>query len=363
MDETTGNEAMNTRFEGSVNIITSATKIVRNVVDEIIASVDKTGKCPTFNDDGTVLVTGKEDSEGYVCSAPDDYGTSYYFRGNVENNWVKFANTYWRIIRLNGDGSIRMIYAGDATVIDALENKEEVLKNRYNDSSTDYTQIGESAYNRSHDDNAYVGYMYGTPASSTYDETHANINSSTIKTKVDGWYESHIKDTEYEQYISDTLFCNDRSIPEYKPSDYNYINSGIGKENTAYRGYYGSSSSNKEYPKLTCGQQNDRFTVNDTTLGNGNLTYPIGLVNKDEVFLAGGDNISNSGYYLYTGNRYWTMSPSSFYGTNAVEGYVNLDGFVTNNYVSDLYGVRPVLNLQPDSLKKGSGTANDPYTV
>ena len=328
---------------------------------KIIAQLDTTGACPTVNDDGTVLVTGEEEQEGYVCSAPDDYGTSYYFRGNVENNWVKFADTYWRIIRINGDGSIRMIYAGDATVIDALENREEVLKNGYNDSNTDYTRIGISAYNSSYNDNAYVGYMYGTPASSSYEETHANINNSTIKTKVDEWYESHIKDTEYEQYISDTLFCNDRSISEYKPSD--YINSGIGKEKTAYRWYYDPWDSNKQYPRLTCSQQNDRFTVNDEILGNGSLTYPIGLVNTDEVLLAGGYSSSNSGYYLYTGKWYWTMSPRSFDGSGAFGRIVDDGGDVSHDNVNVSYGVRPGLNLKSDSLKKGSGTANDPYTV
>ena len=114
----------------------------------IIAQAEETsGSCPTVNEDGTVRVTSAESTNGYVCSAPDDYGVSYYFRGNVENNWVKFADSYWRILRINGNGSIRMIYAGDASVIDALPNKSDVLKNGYDDSTTKYTQIGESLYN------------------------------------------------------------------------------------------------------------------------------------------------------------------------------------------------------------------------
>ena len=70
----------------------------------------------------------------------------------------------------------------------ALKNKEEVLKNGYDDSTTRYTQIGVSAFNENFNDNAYVGYMYGTPGSSTYEQTHANINDSTIKTYIDNWY-------------------------------------------------------------------------------------------------------------------------------------------------------------------------------
>ena len=324
----------------------------------IIAQLDSTGKCPTVNEDGTVEVDEIESTNGYLCSAPDDYGTSYYFRGNVENNWVKFAGYYWRILRINGDGSIRMIYAGDASVIDALDNKEEVLKNGYNDSSTDYTQIGVSAYNSSSNDNAYVGYMYGTPGSSTYEETHANINNSTIKTTVDEWYESHIKGTEYESYISDTLFCNDRSLGSNTDSSYSQL--GYGKENTNYKG---NSVSNGI--RLTCVQQNDRFTVNDESIGNGDLTYPIGLLTTDEAVLAGGFSTSNFDYYLYTGNDYWTMSPLYFssYVSAARVWIVYSAGALSNYYVTSGGGVRPVINLKSGSLSKGSGTADDPYMI
>ena len=349
MDEQTGNEGMNTTFEGSINIISSASKI-RDVADEIIASVDTTGKCPTVNEDGTVVVNSKEETNGYVCSAPDDYGTSYYFRGTVENNWVKFANSYWRIIRVNGDKSIRMIYAGDATVIDDLDNKEEVLKNGYNDGDTDYTQIGTSAFNSSKDDNAYVGYMYGTPGSATYEETHANINNSTIKVKVDEWYESHIKDSEYESYLSATLFCNDRSFNERNTG------TGAGTNETYYRPYSGNET-------LKCSQKNDRFTVDDGEIGNGNLTYPISLITIDEVYLAGGYGSTNSSYYLYTGNFYWTLSPSRFFVSIAGVRFVSDDGDTFDYSVNNSIGVRPVINLKAGSLTKGLGTATDPYTV
>ena len=322
------------------------------------ASDEETGPCPTVNEDGTVTVTSATGTNGYICSAPDDYGTSYYYRGNVDNNYVKFAGFYWRILRVNGDGSIRMIYAGDADVIDALPNKEEVLANGYNDSSTDYTRISTSAYNSSYNDNAYVGYMYGTTGASTYEETHANINNSTIKTRVDTWYEENIKDTEYEQYISDTLFCNDRSFNSTNTG------TGVGTSETYYRWYYGPwSSSGKQYPRLTCSQQNDRFTVNDESIGNGALTYPIGLLTTDEATLAGEYSSMNYNYYLYTGNIYWTMSPYNFNGSRAYVRTVNSNGYVFQYNVYYSYGVRPVLNLKSGSLTQGQGTASDPYLV
>ena len=432
----------------------------------IIAQLDSTGKCPVVNEDGTVKANLSESTNGYLCSAPDDYGTSYYYRGTVENNWVKFAGYYWRILRINGDGSIRMIYAGDADVIDALSNKEEILKNGYDDSTTKYTQIGESPYNyywkkdnnqesvnsRVSYDNAGVGYMYGnrdgivegsteysthshaatstkyyakeytydaekdwftlkdpvgllgteitedyvgwytmnstSSSSNSYvykvtsvmpsdgssdakvgysyvrygtaskEKAQTNTNDSTIKEYVDEWYKSHIKDTEYEQYISDTLFCNDRSLYYMTPNKYS--NLGYGTEQTAYRWHAFSSSRGVT---LNCVQQNDRFTVNDESMGNGDLNYSIGLLTTDEAFLAGGIS-SNSKYYLYTGNTYRTMSPGSGGGYNAYVRYVHSSGDATSgSYVYSSYGVRPVINLKPNSLNTGDGTASNPYQV
>ena len=136
-------------------------------------------------------------------------------------------------------------------------------------------------------------------------------------------------------------------------------------EATAYRWYYGpwSSSSLRQYPRLTCSQQNDRFTVDDEVTGNGDLSYPIGIVTTDEVVLAGGYSSNNYGYYLYTGNYYRTMSPSGFPDYTSVR-IVNFDGsayYISN--VDSSYGVRPVINLKADSLKLGDGSASNPYIV
>ena len=325
-------------FSGKVTVKLIAEK-VPTIEDQIISQLDTTGKCPEVNEDGTVKISSKEGTNGYVCSAPDDYGTSYYFRGNVTNNYVKFGDYYWRILRINGDGSIRMIYDGTS----AHSNGE---------SSPD-RQIGKSYFNLSYHDNAYVGYMYGTASSSTYNETHANMNNSKIKTTVDEWYESHIKDTDYEGYISDTLFCNDRSFASSNTG------TGVGTSMTYYRTY------DRDNHTLYCKNQNDRFTANDESIGNGDLTYPIGLLTADEAYLAGGYiNIINHGYYLYTGNTYWTMSPFNFDSDGDAQVWlVSDDGTLYGIFAGISYGVRPVINLKSGSLSKGSGTADDPYMV
>ena len=428
-----------------------------DVPTKIRLQLDTSGACPEVTDSGEVLVSSGESSRGYVCSAPDDYGMSYYFRGNVENNWVKFAGFYWRIIRVNGDGSIRMIYAGDASVIDALENKEEVLKNGYSDNITHYTIVGRSPFNAYFSDNASLGYMYGNSSgnvesstnyyqplvqestdtyyyaqSFTYNEqtkqytlnnpvaisgdalttdyigwyttgssevsasnnlrrvtgvtkngtsstitfhfvaygttskenAQANINDSTIKATVDTWYEKSLKGTEYESAIADVLFCNDRSISEHKFRD-DYSNLGYGVEQTVYRwGYRPTDTTNKQYPRLSCANQNDQFTVTSGTLGNGDLTYSVGLLTRDEAFLAGGFDVTNRSFYLYNGDWYWTMSPVHFEATNAYGSFVYSDGTVAGNSIlSSSGGVRPVINIYGYVLNQGDGSASKPYQM
>ena len=304
--------------------------------------LDEMQICPTMNSDGTVTVTGIEDTYGYLCKAKDAYGDSYYYRGNVTNNYVLFAGKYWRIIRYNGDGTVRIIYDGTS----AHPNGE----------SSDDRQIGTSAFNSSDNDNAYVGYMYGATGASTYSATHVNTNNSTIKTYLDTWYENNIKGTTNEQYIADNIFCNDRSFAP------NNSGTGAGTSKTYYRWNNFANNSNNNKMMLTCPQKNDAFTVNDTNKGNGALTYGVGLITTDELVLAGGWNSNNSNYYLYSGQSYWTMSPSSFNGSNAFERRVYSDGDASgSDNAGDSYGTRLVLNLSSEILKNGNGTASNPY--
>ena len=311
--------------------------------------LDEAQRCPTMNSDGTVTVTGAEDTYGYLCRAKDAYGNSYYYRGNVTNNYVKFADKYWRIVRINGDGTVRVIYDGTSAHANGEDSADR--------------QIGTSAFNSSYKDNAYVGYMYGQTGASTYAAAHANTNDSTIKAYIDNWYKTNILGTANEQYLADNVFCNDRSLAG------NNTGTGAGTSTSYYRWYNGpwESESNSKYNNkmmLTCPQQNDAFTVSDTTKGNGALTYPVGLLSTDEIALAGGWNASNSGYYLYSGQVWWASSPNYFNGNYAYVRVVYSDGYANRNYnVNGANGVRPVFNLKADTLAQGSGTASDPYRI
>ena len=321
------------------------------IVEAIKNELDTTGKCPSVNADGSVNVTSAESENSLLCSAPDNYGTSYYYRGNVTNNYVYFAGFYWRIVRINGDGSIRMIYDGTK----AHENGE---------ASADRI-AGKSAFNVNDDDNAYGGYMYGTPGSSTYEETHANINDSTIKKYVDGWYEENILKYGKEKSLIDNIFCNDRSLSSNVPNNYN--NLGYGTNPTAYRWYYGPWSLENYNSKvnLLCSRLNDAFSVNNFAGGNGFLVYPIGLLSADEMVLAGGWSINNNGYYLYTGLWWWGLSPYYYNGAITDIRFVDPNGNVFSEYgsVKGVGGVKPVINLKQGALKTGNGTITNAYLV
>ena len=275
----------------------------------------------------------------------DDLGTSYYFRGAVDNNWVKFGkdssgkDIYWRIIRINGDGSIRMIYTGTTA---PTESTKVVM-------TGPGTQIGTSKFNSSTDKAEYVGYMY------TSGQQYGTSTDSTIKTTIDNWYAgTTLKDNPLVS--KDQIFCNDRSPSSTQTAAWT---------STGWYSYgaYGRLVSNKT-PTLKCPTASDKFTVN-VSKGNGSLTYPVGLITADEIAMAGGVNgSSNSSYYLYTNQNYWS-GPSYFNGstTSAFEFYVGFSGGINSYIVYSDYGARPVISLSSKTKLSGSGTYNDIYTV
>ena len=280
-----------------------------------------------------------------IYKAEDDWGESYYFRGAVENNYVKFAGYYWRIIRINGDGSIRIIYDGTSA--------------HANGESSDDRQISTSAFNlENYNLGEYVGFMY------TKGLVHGLETSSTVKEKLDSWYSVNMEEKEYSYVISmKSGFCGDR-----EPSTNSDISNGSGGTGltTTYYGAYIRLANNIKLPALKCENNEDLYTISGNSKGNKALTNPIGLITADEVVMAGGVyGITNSNYYLYTGKNYWTMSPSYFYVEDdyVFEFIVNTLGRLSNYGVFSAIGVRPVINLASDVTLSGTGTASDPYIV
>ena len=290
----------------------------------------------------TELESDKSDKGLYT--AQDDYGTSYYYRGNVSNNNVYFAGAYWKIIRINGDGTIRLLYNG--TKVNAKGGD---------------TQYGTSAFNSTITDPAYVGYMYGTTAGviGSRENNLANGKDSNIKTKVDEFYDKYIVSNNLQDYIADSGFCGDRSI----------TNGGDGYSTTLTTQYgaFSRLTSSIKSPVLTCpDKEHDLYTV-DSSKGNGALINSIGLMTADEAAMAGMVNdYLNTLSYVYTGAWYWTMSPSYFSHSNSTSNVWNVGGTggFGGNWVASGRGVRPVINLKADvEISGGIGTVNDPYIV
>ena len=283
-----------------------------------------------------IFTTSNNGNTIYKASGQDGKDT-YYFAGQVTNNYVYFANKYWRIVRINEDNSVRLIYAGtSATDTAAFINTSQ-------------------AYNSSYNNSSYVGYMY------TASEQYGTGTNSPIKTTVDNWYASNLNS--YSGYISKTaIYCNDRTVA----SGNSWRATGSPFDYAAYGRLYTNKT-----PSFVCSNANDRFTASTTT-GNGKLTYPIGLITMDEVYYAGGYTSSNTSYYIAQNassgaSSWWTMSPYFWSGYLAVVfnvGGSSNAGRLGNFYVDSARGVRPVISLKSCVLASGGdGTASNPYTV
>ena len=269
--------------------------------------------------------------------------TVYYFAGNATDNWVKFGKNasnqdlYWRIIRTNSDGSVRLLYHGTSTT------------------ATD-AYIGTSEFNRSYNDIAYVSYMFGSTGSIS--NARENTNNSTIKTTIDNWYTSNLEAKGYTKYLSTTaVYCNDRS--------------------TSDNIYFGATTrlDTNKTPTYDCATAEDKFTA-DSSTGNGKLKYPIALMTADEVSFAGGLMLTSTPTWYYynsasgssTGSTWWwLLSPNYWIGGGATEFYVRGSsdpGFLSFYPVRSSGGVRPAISLKSCTLySTGNGSASDPYTI
>ena|GEM_PF-1859555 len=300
---------------------------------------DKTTRPGARTDFSKVLT---DNNTKTLYTSTEDSKTVYYFAGNATDNWVKFGKNasnqdlYWRIIRTNSDGGVRLLYHGTSTT------------------ATD-AYIGTSAFNSSYNDIAYVSYMYGNLGSVV--NARENTTNSTIKTIIDKWYKDNLN-TNYGKYLSTTaVYCNDRSTSD---------NTNFGASTRLY--------TNKT-PSYDCATTEDKFTV-DTSTGNGKLTYPIALMTADEVSFAGGVYGTNAPTWYYknsangssTGSTWWwLLSPRRWDGGFAVVFGVygsSNPGYLYYYNVNNTNGVRPAISLKSCiKYSTGNGSASDPYTI
>ena len=318
---------------------------------------------PTISERTDFSVTNTENTTGtlYKTNKTEDGSDVYYYSGNTTKNWVKFGGFYWRIIRTNEDGSVRMLYSGTS-----------------HDTTSGY--IGTSAFNSTYNDPMYVGYMYGTSGSLANNRT--NENDSTIKTTIDTWYQNNLL-TNYDKYISKTaIYCNDRSVGD---GTYNF-----GGASFYYGSYVRLNNTKKTTPSYKCGANindglyestqatEDKFSASTSGGGNGQLKYPIALMTADEFVFAGGayyKSLSSPYAWFYTnsandsitGTKYWRLlSPSKCGSSNSLMLYArgsNTPGYLESGTADVSYAVRPVISLSSCVKVTGNGTPESPYEI
>jgi len=266
------------------------------------------------------IESNKSDKGLYMMQ--DDFGKSYYFRGNINNNNVMFAGYNWKIVRINGDRSIRLLYNGESS-----SNNDYIKKDYFSTDTLSPT-------------NTYYYY---------------NGNDSYIKKNIDLWYISNL--SKYSGLLSDSGFCGDKSL-----------NSGDGISNDKASNYVSRSRLMNSIPSLNCSnKETNLYTISTSNYGNKMLTYPIGLISLDELMLAGlNRNNLNRLTWAHSNSNYFTMTPSYY---NQYEcGYVmayDASGIISFGRCTKYQeGMRPVINLKSNvEISGGIGTVNDPYIV
>ena len=322
---------------GSVDTVIPPTLYEQILADNPLIKTRTTFTAFTETNTGTLYKA----TESIAGNTPKDV---YYFAGDAKNNWVKFANFYWRIIRTNYDGSIRLLYAGTSP-----------------DTTSGY--IGKSSFNTTKNDPMYVGYKYGTTGS--LENNRLNTNDSTIKTYVDNWYKNNL--TAYTKYLSnDAVYCNDRELASGSTystgSSFNYAP-------------YGRLDTNKT-PTYNCANIKDAFSGSNS---EAKLTYPIGLMTSDEISYAGGKTgtVLPSPYAWYylnsaggsiTGSTYWwTLSPDYWGGSDSSVWFVDGPGYpgrLSNGVVGSSFALRPSVSLKScTKWSSGDGSSSNPYTI
>lgn len=303
LTDTTNNTTIDNNSIGKYTCMNASTSCIAMVK---IKEVDTTSNA-TFNyvtkADKYLQGIGTTSKNSGLYKAEDDDGDSYYFRGDIKNNYVSFANILWRIVRINGDKTIRLV-------------KDE--------------SISESKFNEVYD-NKYFGYTYDNDHICTKQNPCLTTTgtSSTIKTNLENWYTTNLNN--YDDKIALESFCNDTS------------NSS-------------TNAINKSNPVLTCADTTENY--------GGNYKLKIGILNAHEVTMAGIVKQKSSNKnpletnFIYKKNPYWTLTPSSDGIFLQEGGSLSIDD---NNVIADIY---PVINLNSDiKVISGNGTLAKPYIV
>ena len=302
IDESSNQNDINGKtFTATVNVYSNAkvsedtSKYFKNVLLNKNTIIDAEPTLTTSSNNTT-------DASGlYKSTATNTENPTYYFRGNVENNYVSFAGQTWRIVRINEDGTIRIVMQ------DGINGNTEY---KFNSNYNNYT------------------YMYYT--------------NSEAKTQLENWYQTNIgsKKDLASKVATGSYYCEHAKV-KYDDS-YTSGNATM----TTY---------NKYTPDFKCSSDGN---------GKGVVNASVGLLSYDEVVYAGGYySQNNNNYYLYNNTYFWTMSPAGFVGSSATVWRIRTAGDIGYPNVNNAYCLRPTLNIKANTTVTGTGTNTDPYVI
>ena len=262
-------------------------------------------------------------NEGDLCSIKDPVSgkIEYFYRGNISNNYIKFAGKLWRILRINDDGSLRLIL--DNTI---------GTDSSYADSNT---SSGNSV-------NEAIKLL--------------DWKSSNVYSQLSTWYNSNIgNNVSYSHYIVPTKFTFE--------TGYTYSQSSSTNNTVYYFNSYIRIGGDGNTFKPT-------FSYSDDTL----IEDKFGLITADEIVYAGGYwGEDNKNYFLYNSDikkDCWTMSPSFWDNNTKKAGMLILttvgkisDWPSSGNTLTESLGIRPVVSISSDITLSGNGTISNPYQI
>ena len=256
----------------------------------------------------------------------DDYGSTYNYKCKAVTYAHKGDDMYWRIIRVDKDNKIKMIYAGSK----APSESTKVAITGAN------TNMGMTAYNNDYNRAEYVGFQYTTGSQ------RGTTTNSTIKTYLDNWYTKYFNENIGTSRFVKSTFCNDRNTSSTWAST-------------------GSTINYAPYTRLSSSTPTPTFECNTADV----VTNNFGLITADEIVLAGGKGgTNNSAFYLNNNMAYWAGSPAGFDGSDSyVFGLYPVYGLIGDGVDYRHYAARGVVSLSSESKLLGSGTYNDVYVV
>ena len=286
-------------------------------------SEDSTDTSDTYNYDYIDYPTLAECQTGVNF---DDYDSSYNYKCKEVVYAHKGDDMYWRIIRVDKDNKIKMIYAGSKA---PSENTKVAITGAN-------TNMGFTAYNNKYDKAEYVGFQY------TEGSQRGTTTNSTIKTYLDNWYTKYFNENISTSRFVKTTFCNDRNTSSTWASK-------------------GSGFSYDPFTRLYADTPTPTFECNTADV----VTNNFGLITADEIVLAGGKyNTDSSVFYLNNNMAYWTGSPAGFDDSgSSVFGLDPVYGLDYGGVDDRTFGARGVVSLSSESKLLGSGTYDDVYTV